>query len=169
MIGCSFFLHIAQCTNFYWFYIELKSFLEEYSFSFNLPTGKWFSQALIFASTNPQYDKILFFESPVQYMKIPSSEHVVYTNCFFVFVLIFRTIYVHNMFWAWNCHVLNWWFKEQSVAILWVSWCKNKSFWQSFTCTVQECLEKCFRNDYVTDLPLVIVYNFILYNWFIFR
>ena len=82
MIGCSFFLHIAQCTNFYWFYIELKSFLEEYSFSFNLPTGKWFSQALIFASTNPQYDKILFFESPVQYMKIPSSEHVVYTNCF---------------------------------------------------------------------------------------
>ena len=25
--------------------------------------------------------------------------------------------------------------KEQSVVILWVSWCKNKSFWQRFTCT----------------------------------
>ena len=24
---------------------------------------------------------------------------------------------------------------EQSVVILWVSWCKNKSFWQRFTCT----------------------------------
>ena len=32
-------------------------------------------------STNPQYDKRLFIESPVQYMKIPSSEHVVYINC----------------------------------------------------------------------------------------
>ena len=28
-------------------------------------------------------------------MKIASSEHVVYTNC--VFVLTFRTIFVHNM------------------------------------------------------------------------
>ena len=40
------------------------------------------SEALIFVSTNPQYDNRLFIESPVQYMKIPSSEHVVYTNCF---------------------------------------------------------------------------------------
>ena len=33
---------------------------------------------IIFASTNPQYHKILFIGSPVQYMKIPTSEHVVY-------------------------------------------------------------------------------------------
>ena len=26
---------------------------------------------------------------------------------------------------------------EQSVVILWVSWCKNKSFWQRFTCTAK--------------------------------
>ena len=26
---------------------------------------------------------------------------------FFCFVLTFRTIYVHNMFWVWNFHVLN--------------------------------------------------------------
>ena len=35
--------------------------------------------------------------------------------------------------WAWNFHVLNSYFNEQSAVILWVSWCKNKSFWQRFT------------------------------------
>ena len=44
-------------------------------------TGKSLSEALIFASTNPQYDDRLFIELQVQYMKIPSSEHVVYINC----------------------------------------------------------------------------------------
>ena len=38
-------------------------------------TGKYFSEALILASTNPQYDKRLFIELQVQYMKIASSEH----------------------------------------------------------------------------------------------
>ena len=38
-------------------------------------TGKSFSEALIFASTNPQYDDRLFIELQVQYLKIPSSEH----------------------------------------------------------------------------------------------
>ena len=63
-----------------------------------LSTGKYLSEALIFASKNPQYDDRLFIELQVQYMKIASSEHVIYTNCFFVFVLTFRTIFVHNMF-----------------------------------------------------------------------
>ena len=45
-------------------------------------TGKSLSEALIFASTNPQCDKRLLIESQVQYMKIASSEHVVNTNCF---------------------------------------------------------------------------------------
>ena len=45
-------------------------------------TGKSSSEALILASTNPQYDKRLFIDLPVQYMKITSSEHVVYINCF---------------------------------------------------------------------------------------
>ena len=44
-------------------------------------TGKSFSEALIFASTNPQYDKKLFIDLSVQYMKTTSSEHVVYINC----------------------------------------------------------------------------------------
>ena len=38
-------------------------------------TGKSLSEALIIASTNPQYDDILFIELQVQYMKILSSEH----------------------------------------------------------------------------------------------
>ena len=63
-----------------------------------LSVGRSMSEALILAATNPQYDKRLFMDLPVQYMKTTSLEHVVYTNCFFVFVLTFRTIYVHNMF-----------------------------------------------------------------------
>ena len=42
---------------------------------YDLVTGKSFSELLILASTNPQYDKRLSIELPVQYMKIPSSEH----------------------------------------------------------------------------------------------
>ena len=48
-------------------------------------TGISLSGALIFASTNPQYDDRLFIELQVKYMKIPSQtwgEHVVYRNCF---------------------------------------------------------------------------------------
>ena len=58
-------------------------------------TGKFLSEALIFASTNPQYDDRVFIELWVQYMKIASSEHggehVVYT---IFFVLTFQTTYV---------------------------------------------------------------------------
>ena len=39
-------------------------------------TGKYLSEALILASTNPQYDDRLFIELRDQYMKIPSSKHV---------------------------------------------------------------------------------------------
>ena len=38
-------------------------------------TGKSLSESLIFASTNPQYDDILFIELQVQYVKISSSKH----------------------------------------------------------------------------------------------
>ena len=60
-------------------------------------TGKSLSEALIFASTNPQYDDRLFIELQVQYMKIPSSN---LWRTFFVqkLFLTFRTIFVHNMF-----------------------------------------------------------------------
>ena len=42
-------------------------------------TGKSLSEALILASTNPQYDNRLFIELRVQYKKTTSSVHVVYT------------------------------------------------------------------------------------------
>ena len=58
-------------------------------------TGKFFSEALILASTNQQYDK-RFIELRVQYMKITSSEHVVYVNC--SECQNKKTIYVPNMF-----------------------------------------------------------------------
>ena len=68
------------------------------SITINLITGKSFSEELIFASTNPQYDKRLFIDLPFWYMKTTRSEHVVYINCFFIFVLTFKTIYIQNMF-----------------------------------------------------------------------
>ena len=51
-----------------------------------LCTGKSLSEALIFASTNPQYDNWLFIELQVQYMNIPNSN-------------LGRTCCVHNCFW----------------------------------------------------------------------
>ena len=60
-------------------------------------TGKYLSEALIFASTNPQYDDRLFIELQVQYMKIPSS-NLGRTCCVQKLFLTFRTIFVHNMF-----------------------------------------------------------------------
>ena len=50
-------------------------------FQLNIFTGKSLSEALILASTKPQYDKRLFIELQVQYIKITCSEHVVYINC----------------------------------------------------------------------------------------
>ena len=57
----------------------------------NVPLkGKYLSEALMLASTNPKHDDKLFIELSVHYMKIPSSEHVenimlrawcVYINC----------------------------------------------------------------------------------------
>ena len=54
------------------------------------PTGKSFSEALILASTKPQYDKILFIELQVQYMKIPSS-NLGRTCCVQKLFLTFKT------------------------------------------------------------------------------
>ena len=60
-------------------------------------TGKSLSEALIFASTNPEYDDRLFIELQVQYMKIPSSN--LWRTCWLQkLFLTFRTIFVHKMF-----------------------------------------------------------------------
>jgi len=51
-------------------------------------TGKSFSEALILASTNPQYDDRLFIELRFYYIKTASSVHVVYINCFDIYRLV---------------------------------------------------------------------------------
>ena len=55
------------------------------------------SEALIFASTNPQFDNRFFIELQVQYLKILSA-NLVRTCCVNKLFLTFRTIFVHNMF-----------------------------------------------------------------------
>ena len=59
--------------------------------------GKYLSEALIFASTNPKYDNRVFIELQVQYMKIPSS-NLGRTCSVQKLFLTFRTIFVHNIF-----------------------------------------------------------------------
>ena len=65
--------------------------------SFGFSTGKSLSEAVIFSSTNLQYDDRLFVELQVQYMKLPSS-NLGRTCCVQKLFLTFRTIFVHNMF-----------------------------------------------------------------------
>ena len=59
--------------------------------------------------------------------------------------------------WAWNFPVLNLWFNEQSVIILWVSWCKNKSFWQRFTC-LKKIEENIFLASFSSGLPSRVIW-----------
>ena len=66
-----------------------------------LVTGKSLSEALILATTN----KRSFIPLPVLTWKL-QAQNMLCTQI--VFVLTFRTICVHNLFWACNFHVLNW-------------------------------------------------------------
>ena len=79
-----------------------------FSSNFSMPgTGKSWSEALIFASTNPQYDDRLFIELQFNTWKFQAQtwgEHVVYRNCF--------------------------WHSEQVLSMF----CKKKRSWQRFTC-----------------------------------
>ena len=69
------------------------------SAEFPFSTGKSLSEAFIFALTNPQYDKRLFIELQVQYMKIASSEHVENMLCTYINCSECQNkMCVHNMF-----------------------------------------------------------------------
>ena len=63
-----------------------------------------------------------------------SAEHFFYQNCSKCQNKTKTTICVHNMFCRYS-ELTIFMNNEQSVIILWVSWCKNKSYWQRFTCT----------------------------------
>ena len=67
------------------------------SYMYQVLTCKYMSEALNFASTNPQYDDRLFIELQVQYMKIPSS-NLWRACCVQKLFLTFRTIFVYHMF-----------------------------------------------------------------------
>ena len=54
---------------------QLADSIVPHSHCGTLATGKSLSEALIFASTNPQYEDIFFTELQHQYVKIPSLEH----------------------------------------------------------------------------------------------
>ena len=67
-------------------------------------------------------------------MKIASSVHVVYTNCFlFLFwhseQLTYKTCTELAIFMYWTCNLMN-----NLSSYSGNSWCKNKCFWQRFTC-----------------------------------
>ena len=64
-----------------WIYSKKRNFTDIFH-TISVSTGKSLSEALILGSTNQQYDKRLFIDLPVQYMKTTSSEHLVYTNWF---------------------------------------------------------------------------------------
>ena len=73
------------CTNIIMIHSVAKKFPKLFHKIF-FDTGKSFSEGLIFASSNPQYDDRLFIELQVQYMKILRQEHVenmcsVYIHC----------------------------------------------------------------------------------------
>ena len=97
-------------------------FLAKLSASAHFGTGKSISEALI----------VHWFVTSVR------EKYKFRTCCvqelFFVFGLAFKTIFVHNMFWACIFLVLKSVINEQSVVILWVNWFKNECYWKRFTC-----------------------------------
>ena len=76
-----------------------------------ISTGKSLSEAFIFASTNPQYDRRLFIElHKFSTWKLQCWENFVTTIFLFFYFDIQNNLctqYVLNMFWAWNFHVIN--------------------------------------------------------------
>ena len=86
---------VGRSLNFYSDVVGMKQVMRP-NFDRYLCTSISFSEALILAATNPQNDKILFIDLPVQCMKTKSSEHVVYKNCFECQNK--KTICLHNMF-----------------------------------------------------------------------
>ena len=91
------------------FLVQLKQiFCPSYFDRALVGTGKSYSEELILASTNPQYDKRLLIELLFQYIKTTSSEHVVYINCSECQNKNIKTICLHNIFCPCNFHVLNW-------------------------------------------------------------
>ena len=85
-------------------------------------------------------------------MKTITSEHVVYINCFECQTKKLFMYTTCAVCWPCSFHVLkNWLINEQYFVIFWVSWCKNKCFWQRFTCTYVTLRKHlCLTYSYIT-------------------
>ena len=130
------FFHIQSFFSNWWAYrFQIPSLNERSLVVFYISTDKSFSEALILASTNPQYDKRLFIELQAQnigrtccvhkllWISKLKQKQFVYTTCSpHVLSLEFSCIELVNSM-------------NNPLSYLWVSWCKNKTFWQRFTCT----------------------------------
>ena len=98
--------------------------------NFRLVRNKsWIAEAL----TKWHYYEILTVQVNLFQKLAKSAEHVVYQNCFEFQNKTKTTICVHNIFCRYS-ELTIFMNNEPSVVILWVSWCKNKSFWLRFTC-----------------------------------
>ena len=95
-------------------------------FTDKLLTGKSFSDALILAPVNPQYDERLFIEFQEKYK---------FTTCCVQILFWMSKQKQKNNFCTQHVLKLSFSgeFNEQSLVILWVNWCKNEGFWKRFT------------------------------------
>ena len=75
------------------FWKKVSNFLNDIQYS----TGKSFSEALILASLNPQYETRFFIELQEKYK---FRKCCVQKLFFVVFILTFKTIFGHNLFWS---------------------------------------------------------------------
>ena len=100
----------------------------------------FFWRFLHFSSFAVNQHSILFVQVNLFQKLTTSAEHVVHQNCSECQNKTKTTSCVHNMFCRYSevTILMN---NEQSVIILWVSWRKNKSFWQIFTCNQFICCE----------------------------
>ena len=67
--------------------------------------------------------KVSFYHSKKEFQDLTLLAEPI-TQIVFVFVSIFRTIYVQKIFWSWNFYSMS------NLLSYCVSWCKNKCFWK---------------------------------------
>ena len=103
-------------------------------------TGKSFSGALILASVNPQYEKIVHW--------IPRKiqlHNMLCTKIHSFFILFWHS---KQYLYTTCCELVFFGeFNEQSLVILWVNWFKNERFWKIFTYRIVASTNTCYYSE----------------------
>ena len=99
-------------------------------------------EALILASTNPQYDDRFFMELPVLYMKTTSSEHVLYINCSFLTFLTWIKTYKQS--------------KKKKDLPVWIVWRHRKVIFNY--CRVHEIVFSTYSHT-TAVIQFPFIYN----------